>query len=66
MKVSLGILRALLYVARPNTCKLGKLPDTDLYLDVEQYSKASTVPGVLILQVGSPVYFSNATYLKER
>lgn len=66
ISVSLGILRALLYVARPNTCKLGKLPDSGLYLDVEQYSKASTVPGVLILQVGSPVYFSNATYLKER
>lgn len=66
MKVGLGILRALLYVARPATCKLGKLSDSGLYRDVEQYTNSSTIPGVLIIQVGSPVYFSNATYIKER
>ncbi|GAU46140.1 hypothetical protein TSUD_143220 [Trifolium subterraneum] len=64
--VGLGLLRGLLYTARPAACKLGKLPDSGLYRDVEQYSNASTVPGVLIILVGSPVYFSNSTYLKER
>ncbi|XP_004512962.1 probable sulfate transporter 3.5 [Cicer arietinum] len=66
ISVGLGILRALLYVARPATCKLGKLSDSGLYRDVEQYTNSSTIPGVLIIQVGSPVYFSNATYIKER
>lgn len=53
-------------MARPASCKLGKLSDSGLYRDVEQYSNASRVPGVLALQIGSPVYFSNSTYIKER
>ncbi|KAK7291453.1 hypothetical protein RIF29_06612 [Crotalaria pallida] len=65
ISVSLGLLRALLYVARPAPCKLGKLSDSGVYRDIEQYS-ASTFPGVLIIQVGSPIYFANANYVKER
>ncbi|KAK7271281.1 hypothetical protein RJT34_27051 [Clitoria ternatea] len=65
ISVALGVLRALLYVARPGSAKLGKLPDVGLYRDVEQY-KTSTFSGVLIIQLGSPVYFANAVYVKER
>ncbi|KAK7314497.1 hypothetical protein VNO77_33022 [Canavalia gladiata] len=65
MSVGLGVLKALVYVARPASCKLGKLSDTVLYRDVEQY-KVSTFSGVLIIQLGSPVYFANALYVKER
>ncbi|XP_058727276.1 probable sulfate transporter 3.5 [Vicia villosa] len=66
ISVGLGVLRGLLYLARPASCKLGKLPDSGIYRDVEHYSNASTVSGILALQIGSPVYFSNSTYLKER
>lgn len=65
IKVGLSLVRALLYVARPVPCKLGKLSDSGLYRDVEQYT-ASTFPGVLIVQLGSPMYFANSTYIKER
>ncbi|XP_061344927.1 probable sulfate transporter 3.5 [Gastrolobium bilobum] len=65
LSVGLSVLRALLYVARPAACRLGKLPDLDLYRDVEQYN-ASTFPGILIVQLGSPIYFANSTYIKER
>jgi len=65
MKVALGVLRALLYVARPLPCKLGKLTEVGLYRDTEQYN-VSTFPGVLIIQLGSPVYFANSNYVKER
>lgn len=66
LSVGLGILRALLYVARPAPCKLGKLPHVALYRDAEQYTNVSTYPGVLVLQLGSPVYFANSVYVKER
>lgn len=67
IKVVLSVLRALLYVARPATCKLGKLPDSGLYRDVEQYPTASsTIHGLLIIQIGSPLYFASALYVKER
>ncbi|KAK8930955.1 putative sulfate transporter 3.5 [Platanthera zijinensis] len=62
----LSIIRALLYVARPMTCKLGNLPGTDLYRDIQQYPNSKSIPGILILQLGSPIYFANAGYLRER
>ncbi|OIW03666.1 hypothetical protein TanjilG_30730 [Lupinus angustifolius] len=65
MSVGLGLIRALLYVARPAPCKLGKISDLGLYRDVEQYD-TTKFPGVLIVQLGSPIYFANAIYVKER
>lgn len=64
--MGLSLIRAMIYVARPKTCKLGNIPGTDLYRDVKQYSGTSDVPGVLVLQLGSPIYFANAGYLRER
>ncbi|KAF8036439.1 hypothetical protein BT93_C2222 [Corymbia citriodora subsp. variegata] len=66
MSVGLAILRALLYVARPATCKLGIMPDSSLYRDIEQYTMATGIPGILVLKLGSPIYFANCSYLKER
>lgn len=65
-QVGLALLRALLYMARPATCKLGKFPDTTLYRDVEQYPDATKVSGIIVLQLGSPVYYANANYIRER
>lgn len=62
----MSIVRALLYVARPATCKLGNIPNSTLYRDVEQYPSSMEVHGILILQLGSPIYFANCTYIKER
>ncbi|KAI3407680.1 STAS domain-containing protein [Psidium guajava] len=66
MSIGLAILRALLYVARPATCKLGNMPDSSLYRDIQQYPAATGIPGILILKLGSPIYFANCSYLKER
>ncbi|KAL0427074.1 UNVERIFIED_CONTAM: putative sulfate transporter 3.5 [Sesamum latifolium] len=66
ISVGLALVRALLYMARPATCKLGNIPNSKLYRDVEQYQGATAIPGFLVLQVGSPMYFANANYMKER
>lgn len=69
MSVGVSIVRALIYVARPHICKLGKLGNlegADIYRDPVQYPDAASIPGILILQLGSPIYFANAGYLKER
>ncbi|KAM0020729.1 putative SLC26A/SulP transporter, STAS domain, sulfate anion transporter, STAS domain superfamily [Helianthus debilis subsp. tardiflorus] len=66
LSVGLALLRALLYVARPPSSKLGKIPDTSVYRDVEQYPGAIDIPKTLILQLGSPIYFANSGYLRER
>ncbi|KAL8262162.1 hypothetical protein R6Q59_026211 [Mikania micrantha] len=66
LSVGLALLRTLLYVARPPSSKLGNIPDTYLYRDIEQYPGAIDVPKTLILQLGSPIYFVNSGYLRER
>lgn len=64
--MGLALIRALLYVARPASSKLGNIPDTGLYRDVEQYPGAISIPKTLVLQLGSPIYFANAAYMRER
>ncbi|KAK9947725.1 hypothetical protein M0R45_003337 [Rubus argutus] len=66
LSVGLSLVRALLYVARPGTCKLGKLPDSVLYRDLEQYPDGKKHSGILVLQIGSPIYYANCNYVRER
>ncbi|XP_060181518.1 sulfate transporter 3.1-like isoform X2 [Lycium barbarum] len=64
--VAMSLLRILLFVARPKTFVLGKIPNSMTYRSTEQYSAASSVPGVLIIHIDAPIYFANASYLRER
>ncbi|XP_048336651.2 sulfate transporter 3.1-like [Ziziphus jujuba] len=66
LAVAISLLRVLLFVARPRTFILGNLPNSNVYRNVEQYQKASSVPGVLILEIDAPIYFANSNYLRER
>lgn len=65
LQVGLALVRALLYVARPPTCKLGKVTNV-AFRDVEQYPGSNGTPGILILKLGSPIYFPNSNYVRER
>ncbi|PKI75457.1 hypothetical protein CRG98_004127 [Punica granatum] len=55
LHISLGLSlgRALLSVARPATCKLGKMPESALFRDIEQYpfSNENEISGILILEM---------------
>ncbi|OVA15536.1 STAS domain [Macleaya cordata] len=64
--VAISMLRLLLFVTRPRTYVLGNIPNSMTYRSVDQYPVAASVPGVLILQVDAPIYFANASYLRER
>ncbi|KAG2543314.1 sulfate transporter 3.1-like [Panicum virgatum] len=64
--VSISILRVLLFIARPRTTMLGNVPNTMIYRRMDQYTTAQTVPGVLVLRIDAPIYFTNASYLRER
>ncbi|XP_068653366.1 probable sulfate transporter 3.5 [Aristolochia californica] len=66
ISVGISVVRALLYVSRPGISKLGQMSDTMLYRDVEQYPESIEVPNVLVLDLGSPIYFANAGYMRER
>lgn len=53
-------------VSRPCTLALGNIPNTTIYRDIEQYTDAIRVPGIIILRIDSPIYFANSNYLRER
>ncbi|EYU41447.1 hypothetical protein ABFS82_07G035800 [Erythranthe guttata] len=64
--VGMSLLRILLFVARPKTYVMGSVSNSMTYRSIEQYPDANSVPGILILQVNAPIYFANASYLRER
>lgn len=64
--ISISVLRVLLFVARPRTSVLGNIPNSRIYRNIEHYPNANNVPGVLILKIDAPIYFANASYLRER
>ncbi|XP_041006687.1 probable sulfate transporter 3.5 [Juglans microcarpa x Juglans regia] len=66
ISVGFSLIRALIYVARPASCKLGKVPNSTIYRDMEQYPDSADLKGILVLQLGSPIYFANSTYIRER
>ncbi|KAL3505975.1 hypothetical protein ACH5RR_031357 [Cinchona calisaya] len=64
--VALSLLRVLLFVARPRTVVLGNIPNSMAYRSTDQYPTAINVPGIFILRIDAPIYFANASYLRER
>ncbi|XP_058738002.1 sulfate transporter 3.1-like [Vicia villosa] len=66
LAVAISVLRVLLFVARPRTFVLGNIPNSSAYRNVEHYPNAHHVPGILILEIDAPIYFANASYLRER
>ncbi|KAK7243017.1 hypothetical protein RIF29_37801 [Crotalaria pallida] len=64
--VAISVLRVLLFVARPRTFVLGNIPNSGVYRNLEQYPNANHIPGILILEIDAPIYFANASYLRER
>lgn len=66
ISVGVALVRALLYIARPASCQLGNIPSSKLYRDIEQNPGATGIPGIMIFQLGSPIYFANCGYLRDR
>ncbi|KAH7281798.1 hypothetical protein KP509_36G063400 [Ceratopteris richardii] len=64
--VSLSVAKILLQVTRPHTAVLGRIPETNIYRNVEQYPDSTRIPGILIIRIDSAIYFSNSNYIRER
>ncbi|PIA31666.1 hypothetical protein AQUCO_04900160v1 [Aquilegia coerulea] len=64
--IVLSMVRMMLFIARPRTLVLGNIPNSMIYRNMDQYPVATRVPGVLIIRIDAPIYFANASYLRER
>ncbi|WOK97104.1 sulfate transporter 1.2 [Canna indica] len=64
--VLISFAKILLQVTRPRTVRLGNLPGTTIYRNVEQYPDTIQAPEFLIVRVDSAIYFTNSNYARER
>jgi sulfate permease, SulP family len=66
----LGIVASILLFitlnTRPNTAILGRLPNTDIFRNIEHFPEAQTLPGLVILRIDASLYFANVVFLKEK
>ncbi|GKU86534.1 hypothetical protein SLEP1_g1046 [Rubroshorea leprosula] len=66
MQVVISLLRVLLFVARPRTFVLINIPNSMIYRNADQYLNANGIPEIIMLEIDVPIYFANASYLRER
>lgn len=64
--VALTIVLLLQRISRPNAAVLGRLSDGSGYGDIQRHSDAETEPGLLIFRLDAPLFFANATLLRDR
>ena len=50
---------------RPQISVLWRLPETPIYRNIKQESLGQFVPGVLIVRLGSSMYFANVAYIRD-
>ncbi|KAF2572749.1 hypothetical protein F2Q70_00000133 [Brassica cretica] len=66
LSVGISVLRLLLFVGRPKIYLMGKIQNTEIYRNIEQYPQATTLSGIIILHIDGPIYFANSSYLRDR
>lgn len=68
--IAFGILTVVYRTQNAHSSVLGQVPDTALYLSVEEYEEAVQSEGIKIFQFGSSIYFANSdryvSQLKEK
>ncbi|MEN8115106.1 MAG: sulfate permease [Actinomycetota bacterium] len=63
--VALSLFAVVLRSAQPHTATLGRVPETDTYRDVGEFSGTQTFDGLLIYRFDAPVFFANAAQLRD-
>uniref|UniRef100_S4RAH1 Si:ch211-117c9.2 n=1 Tax=Petromyzon marinus TaxID=7757 RepID=S4RAH1_PETMA len=63
--VSFALLSVVIRTQTPKYSILGKIPNTDIYLDLKEYAEAKEVSGIRIFQTNASLYFANADMYTE-
>ena len=62
--LSIGVF--LYRAARPHDAVLGAVEGVDGYHDIERFTDAQTIPGLVIYRFDAPPFFVNSEYLRKR
>ncbi|CAL4171388.1 unnamed protein product [Meganyctiphanes norvegica] len=63
--IIMSVVVLLIRNQSPPVAKLGYIPNTDLYLELEKYSSAIEVPNMCIFQFGGALHFANLEYFQH-
>jgi SulP family sulfate permease len=63
--VAASVLLFLVRTTRPYFAVLGRIPESQTYLNVARHPHAETMPGIILVRVDAQFYFGNVSFLKE-
>ncbi|XP_051948086.1 solute carrier family 26 member 6 [Xyrauchen texanus] len=63
--ISFTLLTVIFRTQRPRYSLLGRVPDTELYLETESYKEAKEIPGVTIFRSSAMIFYANAELYNE-
>eukprot|EP00929_Paragymnodinium_shiwhaense_P075780 TRINITY_DN3878_c0_g1_i1.p1 TRINITY_DN3878_c0_g1~~TRINITY_DN3878_c0_g1_i1.p1 ORF type:complete len:868 (+),score=103.26 TRINITY_DN3878_c0_g1_i1:217-2820(+) len=63
--VTLSLAIVIYESMRPQLTILWRIPGTTIYRNVKQESSGAFIPNVLIVRIGSSMYFANASFIKD-
>jgi SulP family sulfate permease len=68
--ILLGVIASLIVLVhesyRPHTAVMGRLPGTATFRNVRRHPEALVRSGVVVFRVDAPLFFGNATFLKDK
>lgn len=64
--VALSLICVLIMGQRPKMCRLGQVPNTEIFLDINRYQAASEIPGIRIVQVAGGLHFANKDHVRRK
>jgi len=64
--IAASILLFIIRNTRPNAALLGRLPNTDIYRNLEEFPDAEREPGIVILRIDASYCFANAEFIKNQ
>jgi SulP family sulfate permease len=64
--VMLSVLVVMHLSSRPHSAVLGRLPDTDVFRNVDRFPEAQVPHGIVIFRVDASLYFANASFVRAQ
>ena len=63
--IAASVLLFLVRTTRPYFAVLGRIPESQTYLNAARHPHAETLPGIILVRVDAQFYFGNVSFLKE-
>ncbi|MCC5917647.1 MAG: solute carrier family 26 protein [Cryomorphaceae bacterium] len=62
----LSLVAVIYRASRPHIARLGKVPNTDLHLNIKRFPELEEIPETLITRIDGVIYFANLEYIKDK